>query len=364
VKLNITNTKQYGLSKFKIISLSILLISLTLTSGCSEKEDAKQSSFKKRPAHIVSIVSASLKPVSITHSRTGTVTTRNIARIYSQEEGQLTSFTWREGDLVKKDEQLIKLDDKLLFAELEKALAETRQAQIDLKRIRNLKKKKAASDDELSRALTAVNITQSEVSILKTRLSYTKIKSPFDAVITERLIEPGDVVKKNQHLLTLIDPTSLYVKAQISELLTPQLSLSNSVIINVDAINGSSFNGKITRIHPTINTESRQVIIEIDFDQLPKIVQPGQFVRLTFTTQPIPRILLPFNTVQHDKSSEFVYLYSEGKAVKTRVKSGIKIEGNIEIVSGIKNGDQIISQGFIGLSDGKPVVLPQTNKQP
>lgn len=339
---------------------AIMISAVIVFSGCGQTDVQQTGTKKKRPVHLVNVMQVEAQPVSTSHTRTGTVTVRHLARINAQEEGRVAEFPWLEGDAVKQGTLLIRLDDTLLQAELKKAQADARQAELDLKRIRDLRNKNVASDDELSRALTAVSVSRAEVEILKTRLTYTRITAPFDSLISERMIEPEDFVSKQDHLLTLINPDSLYIKANISELLLPQLSSDIPVEIRIDAIGQPVFNGSIERIHPVINPLTRQAVVEISFEQLPDNVRSGQFARVTLKTRDIPRILLPFNAIQHDRNGEFVYRLEQEKAVKTRIRSGIKIDDRIEILEGISPGQQIIVQGFLGLSDGKTVKLAAT----
>ncbi len=334
-----------------------MLLTIIFSSGCEQNNSPKAGDKKARPAHLVHVTEAKAQPVTTTHTRTGTVTVRHLARIYAQEEGRITAFPWLEGDVVKQDTLLISLDDALLQAELKKSQADARQAELDLKRLKNLIKKKAASEEVLNRAQTNVSVSRAEVEILTTRLTYTRILAPFDAVVSERLVETEDFVSKQDHLLTLINPSSLYIKARISELLLPQLAPDVPVGILIDALGQEKFSGKIERIHPAIDPQTRQAVIEVSFDQLPANIRSGQFARLHLKTRAIPRILLPFNAIQHDRNGEFVYRLEDGKAIKTHIRSGIKIADQIEVLEGINPGQQIIIQGFLGLSDGKPVKL-------
>ena len=345
----------------KIASLPLLVCiacaAVISLSGC-QQESATQSKTKRpKQPHLISTLQAKAKPVATRYTRTGTVTVKHLARIYAQEEGRITAFPWYEGDAVNKGDLLVKLDDTLLQAELKKSQADARQAQLDLQRIRNLKKKNVASEEELTRSITAVSVNQAELEILKTRLAYTRITAPFDAIVSERLVETEDFVTKKTHLLTLINPSSLYIKANVSELLLTQLDDGMPVEIRVDALANKMFKGVIKRIHPLIDEQTRQAVIEIRFDQLPKGVRAGQFARVTFTTREQPRILVPFNAIQHDKKGEFIYLYSDGKAIKNRIRSGIKIDDQVEILEGVNENQQIIVKGFLGLSDGKQVKL-------
>lgn len=334
------------------------IIAISLLSGCNQQAtDTKSTQKRKRPPHPVIVQTVEAVPVAIDYSRTGTVTIRNKARIHAQEEGRVTHFPWFEGDSVKQGESLLRLDDTLLKAELKKAQADASQAMLDLKRIKNLISKKVASQEQLTSSRTRLSIAQAEVEILKTRLAWMNIKAPFNGVVSARLVEEEDFVSKKTHLLTLIDPASLYIEANFSELLLGQVRQGTEVKVRIDAAGKETFQAIISRIHPVLDAATRQAVVEIDFKQTIPRIHAGQFARVHFNSVAQPRIMLPFNAVQQGRNSQFVYVLQEGKAKKVDVTSGIKKDDRIEIIQGLTAGQQVITQGFLGLSDGKKVMV-------
>ena len=334
------------------------IFAAALISGCSQQaEDPNASQKKKRPPHTVIVQTVEAIPVAIDYSRTGTVTLRTKARIHAQEEGRVTHFPWFEGDSVTQGVRLLRLDDTLLKAELKKAQADADQAMLDLKRIKNLIAKKVASEEQLTSSKTRLSIAQAEVEILKARLAWMDIKAPFDGIVSARLVEEEDFVSKKTHLLTLIDPASLYIEANFSELLLAQVRQGTEVRVRIDAAGRESFPAVISRIHPVLDAATRHAVVEIDFKQNIPPIHAGQFARVQFSSVAQPRIMLPFNAVQQGRNYQFVYVLEDGKARKVEVTSGIKKGDRIEITEGLAAGQQVITQGFLGLSDGKKVMV-------
>lgn len=334
-----------------------IVAALFLTACNQQATDSNSAQKKKRPPHPVIVQTVAATPVAIDYSRTGTVTIRSKARIHAQEEGRVTYFPWYEGDSVKQGERLLRLDDTLLRAELKKAQADASQARLDLQRVKNLIAKKVASQEQLTSSRTRLSIAEAEVEILRARLARMDIKAPFDGVVSARLVEAEDFVSKKTHLLTLIDPDSLYIEANFSELLLGQIRQGTEVQVRIDAAGFKTFPAIISRIHPVLDDSTRQTVVEIDFsEQIPNI-HAGQFARIHFSSVAQPRIMLPFNAVQQGRNSQFVYVLEEGKARKVDITSGIKKEDRIEITQGLTAGQKVITQGFLGLSDGKKVMV-------
>ncbi|MCF7983529.1 MAG: efflux RND transporter periplasmic adaptor subunit [Thiohalocapsa sp.] len=336
-----------------------LLAGLLSLTGCGVAQDdgaAKEQPARRPAAHLVTVVATERAPVSLQHERPGSLILRRLVRLYSQEEGRITELEVFEGDPVRRGRILVRLEDDLLRAELDKARATRAQEQIDVERLEDLVKRRAASEDEVAQARTALAVAEAELRLLQTRLDYTRIEAPFDGVITERLVEPGDFVTKNTHLLTLADPQSLVAELFVSELVLPHIAVGDPVVVRIDALGAQRFVGEILRIHPTLSATSRQAKVEVRFENIPPGARAGQFVRAELATAAVPRLLVPFRALRNDRGGQFVWVVDEqGQAARRPVRSGLRVADAIEILDGLEAGEQVITRGFLGLAEGKDV---------
>jgi RND family efflux transporter MFP subunit len=343
-----------------------LLIGTALAAtllACSPGADPPPSAGGDRaPAeHLVAAVVVQRAATTSSHERPGSLRHRRQVRLFSQEEGRITELNVFEGDLASEGEVLVGLEDDLLQAELDKARATLAQKALDVQRLEDLVAKRAASDAELSQARTAVAVAGGDVRLLETRLDFTRIRAPFDGVIIERLVEPGDFVSKNTHLLTVADPESLIAEVYASELILPRMAVGDPAQLRIDALGAVAFPARILRIHPSLEQTSRQGIVELTLEDPPAGVKAGQFVRVTLETAAVERLLIPFRALRRDRDGEFVWLLTDaGQAARRMVRSGLQTADRIEILEGLAPGDRIITRGFLGLSEGKTVkVVPE-----
>jgi RND family efflux transporter MFP subunit len=338
--------------KSLLLSLALCLtIGPAVTADAAEKKPAR----KVRP-QLVELITLQDDATRIVHERTGSLDYRRQVRIHNQEEGRITALPWFEGDRVEAGQELLRLDDSLIRAELDKAEAEVHQAQQDLKRIEDLVRRKAASRDELARTRTALEVARAEASLQRTRLEHTRINAPFAGVVTERHIEPGDVAPRHTHLLTLADPDSLYTEVRVSDLLLPHLRVGAPVKVRIDALGRTDHDGRILRIHPLVDPVTRLGTLEVLLEPVPAGARAGQFARVTLTSAEVPRMMVPFTALRRDREGEYIFLMTEqGKARRVAVRSGLRLGNRIELVSGIQPGQSVIVRGFLGLTDGKPV---------
>ncbi len=352
-----------------IKSGAVLLLLASVLSAC-DKEPPQSPSKIPQHMHVVEVEAARIAQVQNHLTATGTIEAATIVRLYNEVSGRITSLPNHEGDTVARHSELIGLDDALIQAELDKAVAQQQQAKLDYDRLQQLKPKQLASDEEVARAHTALNIASAEEKMQRTLLSQTVIRAPFDGVITERLFEPGDVVPLHSHIMTLIDPNSLQVKIRLSENWIPLIQQGDKVEIGIDALGESRYPGRIRRIYPTIEPDTRKGTVEVEFLPVPAGARAGQLARVDLETQPRQRLVVPAAALHHDATGAYVYVLrdddkGETTTVKTYVQKGMQYDNLIVITDGLSKDDRIVVKGFIGLRDGKQVkVLEQPVADP
>lgn len=335
----------------------LLLATLALLAACGESTNDNKSNGEKRPP-LVQLAPVEYQREGQTLTRTGTLRADRQVKLITEEEGRIAALPVHEGDLVSEGDLLVQLNDTLLRAELKKARAQREQAALDLRRLERLQSSRVVSEDELARARTALDVAQAEEDLLRIRLGNTRISAPFSGVISARLAEPGDAVAKFTHLLTLTDDKTLLAALPLSELLLPALAVNDPVTLTLDALGDVRLQGRILRIHPTVDPVTRQGTVEVVLDNPPPEARPGQLSRVELTLRPQPRLTIPFLALRRDIQGEYVFLYGDDNSVHyTPVISGLHLGERIEIVHGLNEKQQVVINGFLGLNDGMKVSL-------
>lgn len=348
--------------------LSAALFAAALTqSGCSEnaesrpqaaqsKQDQASTKAENKREHLVETATVKLDSLRLTSIYTGSLRSRRTVRVFTQEEGRVTRLPYFEGDRVEQGQLVLELDDALLRAEHAKASSVRREAESNLERIRRLKQSRMVSEDEYLRAVTAVEVAKGDELMLKTRLGYTRVHAPFAGVVAERLAEPGDVVPRHAHVLTVIDPTALVADLQVSELLIPHLSIDDKVTVRIDALGDAEFEARVLRIYPEVESRTRQGRVEVELTSVPQGARPGQFARVTFRVEASQRKVLPFSALRRDHDGEFVFRISEDNRVaRVPVRSGRRLADRVEILEGLEPDARVVTKGFLGLTEDMEV---------
>jgi RND family efflux transporter MFP subunit len=336
----------------------ILLLAFILIA--CDKQPQPSPSNKQQHVHVVEVEKARIAQVQSSLTAIGTIEASTIVRLYNEVSGRITRLPNREGDTVAAHSVVIGLDDELIQAELDKVVAQQQQAKLDYNRLQKLKPKQLASDEEVARAHTALDIASAEEKIQRTLLSQTVIKAPFDGVITQRFFEPGDVVPLHSHIMTLIDPKSLQVKIQLSENWIQLIQQGDEVEISIDALGDSRYPGRISRIYPTIDPDTRKGTIEVGFLPMPSGARAGQLARVNLVTQPQQLLVTPAAALHHDATGAYVFVVRDNEkgetiTVKTYVQKGMQYDNLIAITDGLRVDERIVVKGFIGLRDAKQV---------
>lgn len=340
------------------IFFKIPIVIFLLLTACQATTPPPPKSSEREETYLVEVAAITKQSLNKIDSYTGNVIARRSVRIFTQEAGKITALPYYEGDAVKSGTMLVQLDDALLKAQFNKAQASYQQTQVNTKRLRLLGAKKLIAEEEMLRAETEEAVAKADVEILTTRLGYTTITAPFNGILTARLVEIGDIVTANTHVATLIDPNSLIVNVSLPELPFNQLKLQDNATIHLDALGSQTWRGKVMRLHPTLDANTRLGTVEISLNPLPSGAKSGQFAKVNFDTLLKPQIAIPYTGLRRDREGEFVFLVTENNQVKRQaVHSGQRLANVVEIIEGLAEGQKIVTRGFLGLQAGKTVQI-------
>jgi len=338
----------------------LLYLTVLFVAACG---DASSVSVAPAPrAHLVELATAATGSLAVEADRAGSLRAQREVRIVNQEDGEVTAVTVREGDRVGAGQVLVRFDDRILRAELDKAVAATRQAELEHERNRQLIEKGFVGADALSRSATTLEIARAEERLLAARVRNLTLTAPFAGVVSQRLIEPGSVAPRHTHLLTMIDPSTLLTDVAVSELVLPHLKVGDPAGVRIDALGDTLHEGRIVRIHPAVDPATRTGRVEVALDPVPPGARAGQFCRVVLSTGSREQILVPMAALRRDAQGEHVFVFEDGVVRRVEVQTGLRLADRVEVSSGLAAGTQVVTKGFLGLESGqrvRPVDAPE-----
>lgn len=331
-----------------------LLLLVLFISACEDNTPVK----KRHGSSLPSVEITQVKRENLNHKIivTGTLEPVRTVHFYNQVQGLLVELLYKEGDHVRQGNLLARLDNTIVKAEYDKAEATLKQSKLDYARLEKLATSNLTSKELLTRARTKVLLDQAEYNLQKKRLSYTRITAPWAGIISERKAEPGDVLPLHTHFLSLIDTSALVVKVAVSELYLSRIKQGDNIHFMIDALGKTMWSGKVLRIHPQINPETRKGIIEVSLTPVPNGAKPGQLTRIYLFTPKENVLVIPISAIRYDQRGAYVYRLKADQTIARRnILTGKKYPLLMEVLEGLQEGDTVITKGLFGLRSGKKV---------
>src|SRR5690606_37048933 len=183
--------------------------------------------------------------------------------VNAQIGGALTTVNVQEGDMVRQGAVLARVDDREIASQLAAAEAAFDVAEAAYERAEQLRERRVITLPEYERDRTAYAAARAQVEQLRTRAGYATVLAPATGVVTEKLVESGDVVGNQTRLFTIADVSQLVVRLGVSELDVVQLDNGDAVAITLDALPTRQLSGRIRRIFPVGDPTTRLVPVEV-----------------------------------------------------------------------------------------------------
>jgi membrane fusion protein (multidrug efflux system) len=287
---------------------------------------------------------------------TGSVEAARIARLASPGEGPVLICQWREGDRVKKGEVLVEIGrEKAATAELASARQLLLEQELELKRMETLVAAGAIPAVGLDAARSKHENARAQVAKAEQNAGDYLVKAPWAGIVSKVLIKDGDYVAPRTTLVEMFDPASLVIRFAAPESQAMSLREDMGVGVRLDAYPGRTWQGKISRIYPELEPRTRTRTVEALLME-PVALIPGMFARLAVEQEAVgDAVAVPAAAVIATPHGDAAYVVEEGKAVRRQVTTGIEAGGSIQILSGLRAGEQVITAGHEKLKDGSPV---------
>ena len=294
----------------------------------------------------------------------GDVATKENILIYPEFSGLLRQVYVKEGQKVTKGTILARIDDGGLSSQLAQIEAQAALAKTTFERQKRLWEQNIGSEIQYLEAKTTYDAAQNSVNQIRTQVGKTVVRAPFTGVIDQVISEQGVVVNPGQNaLFRLVNLDNMYVQASVPENYLGKIKTGTSVVVEIAAI-GQQFEGVVRQVGNFINPDNRSFQIEVALPNKEGQIKPNLIatVRLNDYTAE-NAIIVPENTIQQNSQGQtLVYLFekesdSTGVAKRVIVETGYTYRQDIEILSGLEPGDQIIVEGGRNLRDQQKVKL-------
>lgn len=361
---------------FTALSSALFLV------GCGETTQGLSQS----PAQLVVAERAQISSHQQSKSYIGRVEAVEDTNITAQVTGYLKSRHFDEGQMVEKGQLLYTIEPSSFEAQvasakaaLAQANANLKKAQLDFKRGENLLPKGSISQSEFDNlnalllgAQAQVEAGEAQLHLAEVNLSYTEIKAPFTGRIAQSQVSTGDLVSPQTGILTtLVSLDPVHTSFSISERERLELGMDKvlgkgddgQVEVQVVLENGQPFEhlGKLDFLGNRIDTNTGTIAMRAVVDNPLYRLLPGQHIRVELREkEKTDVIVIPRRAVQTDLEGNFVMIVAEGNVAERRnVDLGRQLETGVIVRSGLKAGEDVITQGLQRIRNGVPVRFEQ-----
>ncbi|AOT70482.1 efflux RND transporter periplasmic adaptor subunit [Geosporobacter ferrireducens] len=355
--------------------LILLLLSSMITAGCNKETGAKadieknEQPVQQEITYVKTIPAESMNFTSKL-SLPGVLKPREEVMVSAKASGAVQSLHGEIGSSIKKDQLLCKIDDTLFQLQFNKAATALNMEKIKIEnaektyqRMKSLYENQAiaqteyeSAENQYLMAKELLELAQNDYDLAKENLAYTNIYAPISGAISMKDVAVGENIGPGKTLFTIVDVSSLYVEAGISEKDIGLIKLGQQVLMKVDALEGQNPTGKITSIGPVPIEPSKTYPIKVLVDNRNNQLKAGMFATIEIVTENKKAAVgVSKEAVIQENGKSYVFVKEEGKAIKKEVSTGMTIDGYIEITGGIQTGEEIIIVGQEKLVDGAAV---------
>jgi len=374
----------------RTITTGIIAIvgTLLLLSACTGKSN---------PVVTVNTATATsgrlIKPVEFS----GILTPYQTVNVYSQQTGHATQVTVSVGDKVKAGQLLVKIDSRELNAQLAEAEASMRsvedqasQAQVGIStakanlelaqksydRISALYKTQAVPKNQMDDAQNKLELAQSayqnaktqyqllsgsglaqakaRIELIQVQISNTTIASPIDGVVTNKNVNPGELVTTGSPVMTVADTSTLKLQGTVSQDAVPLMSLGQKVQVRVDGLPNVKYEGTITQIGPVAVSTGQYFPVVVSLENNGSLLA-GMTAMSSFSLTAPQSLVIPASAVQKDGHDSYVYVVKNGTVTRTRVEVGIQNSTDVAVANGLAAGDTVATSNVDTLQNGMAV---------
>jgi membrane fusion protein, multidrug efflux system len=328
----------------------------------------------KPPPASVAVAEAKSEVIPNLLTAVGDLAAVHQVNVTSDVSGRIVDIMFIPGATVQAGSPLVQLFDAPDQGDLASFKAVAIGAQLALDRAKQLAARQFGPQATADAAQATYDQANAGIAKTEALISQKLVRAPFDGELGVRHVEVGQFLTAGTQIVTLTDLSTLYANFTVTEKDSAALKVGQIVRVAVDAYPGRTFEGKITAIEPQIATDTRNIRVQATLDNPDHILKPGMFTTTTVVLPDKPAVVtVPETAVDYTLYGDSVFVITEKKeddgktsltAVRTFVRTGNRVDGRAEILSGLKAGDRVVAVGQLKLQSGAAVAISTEQPPP
>lgn len=341
-------------------SITVVLIGIMTWTLASNKEiiDSRKEVKTTETNIAVSVAVVEMQETNGNMHLVGTTQASKEVNIASESTGKIVQVNFKMGDFVSKGNILAKIDDTYKRLAYENAKLNYNKCKDDICRYQALRKGDAASETQMRDIQLAYENANIQMENAKKQLDDTQITAPFSGYIISQNTELGAYVNAGTIIAGIADISELKVVLDVSESYAYELRTGQSVSVSADVHPESAYKGTILNISPKAGaSHTYPVEVRIANNGKDKL-KAGTYVNVNVNLGKNGKtLMIPRDAIVSSVKDPSVYVVEGNLAHLVKIGVGLNYNTKIEVVSGLKEGDRIVTNGQINLSDGSKVTV-------
>ncbi|MDO6708210.1 efflux RND transporter periplasmic adaptor subunit [Photobacterium sp. 1_MG-2023] len=348
--------------KVTLIVGSVILLGLAFGIGYTEYHQRAQSLAKPtRPVPNVIVQPVVRQEVSRLVEALGTVKSRESVQITAKVTEKVDRVHFEDGQQVNAGALLVTLTSGEQQAKVRAAQANLREQQREYRRIEGLVRKNTVARSELDKLRTGIEVARAILAQNQAELEARTIVAPFAGLLGFRQISLGALVTPGMVVTTLDALDTVKLDFSVPERFLGQIQSGARVNGRVAAFPDQVFSGQVTGLNSRVDPQTRAVEVRARVDNPQLLLRPGMLMTLALTLEARSGLVVPEEAIIPRQTEHFLMVVNGENVVEQRpVQLGFRSRGEVEILSGVQEGEQVITRGMDKVRPGQTVTTQPT----
>lgn len=351
-----------GLSRKTRVGISLGVVAALAAAGslAFSKTDGHEAAAKDETPVTASAITVQPRTIESVVTAAGALASKNVSVLSSKVMGRVSFLSVQEGDQVSAGKLLLRIDSGEIAAQAAQAQAAYNNAKLQYDRIKSLYDAKASTQMEMDQATLGLETAQAGLSAAKAMESYVTISAPISGQVVEKRINLGEMALPGQPLLKIEDNRNLRLEVTVKEQDILHIRPGNKVRVQIDAMPGRDILATVSQVVAASDIRTHSFIVKIDIPSEKGLIT-GMYGKAFFSIGRRDALMVPKSAVVEMSGISGVYVVSPaGTAVFQMIQQGEAQGNDIEVISGLKQGDRIIADKHLGRIEGKKIIVAKS----
>lgn len=337
------------MEKSKITTFALPLLMMSMLAACGEEQVTKKEDKYAIPVETTTVMQGD---VSSFYSTTATLESPQEANVVSRISGLIESITVEEGDRVRKGQVLAIIDAKRQQYDLDRSEAEVKIIEQELNRLNKMNNKEFISADSLAKLEYNLQAAIAKKDLAELQVKESRVISPIDGVIAKRYVKAGNMAKEFGDLFYIVNQDELHGIVHLPEQQLTSLKLGQEAQIFSNQQSNQTIDAKVLRISPIVDPQSGTFKVTLAVPNENARLKAGMFTRVELKYDTHENVItVPYSALINQDNKQALYVIEGTNANRREVTIGYREGDAVEIISGIKPGEQVVTRGHQNLKD-------------